>query len=83
MRYNVYALMEQRSLPSEKTTFDLYKVCPTHEDALAVYQEKVGEPRTIREEVREDGMIWWLDQNSTGAARIVRYVLDGPLEESA
>jgi len=82
MRYNVYALLEQRSQPSGKTTFDLYKVCPTHEDALAVYREIVGEPRTIREDTSDAGTIWWLDEDSTGAACIVRYVLDGPLEES-
>lgn len=82
MKYNVYALVEQRGLPSGKRTFDRYKVCPTQQDAMDVYREKVGEPRTVREEIREDGIIWWLDEDSTGAAYIVRYVLDGPLEES-
>ncbi len=82
MRYNVYALLEQRNLKSGKSTFDLYKVCLTCADALYVYKEKVGEPKTIREEVTAEGPIWWLDEDSTGSACIVRHTLDGPLEEA-
>ena len=82
MRHNVYALLEQRNFNSGKSTFDLFAVCPTQEDALAVYREKVGEPRTIREEVTDDSTIWWLDEDSTGSACIARYTLDGELEEA-
>ena len=81
MRYNVYAVIEQRSHPSGKITADLYKICPSYEDALDVYKEKVGEPQTIREEAVDGGVVWWLDQDSTGAGFIIRYTLEGPLEE--
>lgn len=82
MNHNVYALMEVRNLGSASATVDLYKVCPTYEDAVDVYREKVGEPKSVREEVTPDGTMWWLDEDETGAANIVRYTLHGPLEDA-
>lgn len=82
MRHNVYALLEQRNFSSGKSTFDLYAVCPTLEDALNVYREKIGEPKSIREEALDEGTVWWLDEDSTGAACVSRYTLHGPLEEA-
>ena len=80
MAFNVYALLEVRNIGSSHPTVDLYKVCPTFDDALEVYREKVGEPRTIREDNTSGGTTWWLDEDSTGAATISRYTLSGPLE---
>ncbi len=80
MAHNVYALLEVRNIGSSRATVDLYKICPTYEDALDVYREKVGEPRTIREETASSGTTWWLDQDASGAATISRYTLLGPLE---
>lgn len=81
MAHNVYALLEVRNLGTSAATVDLYKVCPTYEDALAVYREMVGEPKTIREQTTPDGNVWWLDEDTSGAATITRYTLHGPLEE--
>lgn len=80
MAHNVYALLEVRNLGSAAATVDLYKVCPTYEDALAVYRQKVGNPKTIREQTGPDGTVWWLDEDATGAATITRYTLHGALE---
>lgn len=82
MKYNVYAILEVRNLGTDEATVDLYKVCPSYEDALDVYREKVGEPKTVREEVGPEGITWWLDEDSTGMAAINRYQLNGPLEEA-
>jgi hypothetical protein len=82
MDHNVYAVLEVRNIGSAEATVDLYKVCPTFEDALEVYREKVGEPTTVREEISSTGTVWWLDEDSTGAATISRYTLHGPLEEA-
>lgn len=82
MDHNVYALLEVRNIGSAEATVDLYKVCPTFEDALEVYREKVGEPKTVREEPSDAGTVWWLDEDPTGAATISRYTLHGPLEEA-
>ena len=82
MTYNVYALLEVRNVGLPEATVDLYKVCPSYDDALNVYREKVGEPKSIREDVRPDGTVWWLDEDGTGAASIVRYTLHGALEEA-
>lgn len=82
MDHNVYALLEVRNLAAAAATVDLYKVCPTYDDALAVYREKVGKPKTIREEISATGTVWWLDEDATGAATISRYTLHGPLEEA-
>lgn len=81
MDHNVYAVFEARNIGSPSATVDLYKVCPTYEDALDVYREKVGEPKRIREDVGPDGVVWWLDEDATGTASIARYTLHGPLEE--
>jgi hypothetical protein len=64
-----------RNLGTAAATVDLYKVCPTYEDALAVYREKVGEPRSVREATGPEGTVWWLDEDGTGAATITRYTL--------
>lgn len=82
MDYNVYALLEVRDLGSIEATVDLYKVCPTYADALEVYRERVGEPSTIREETNGTDTVWWLDEDSSGAATITRYTVQGPLEEA-
>lgn len=83
MAHNVYALTEVRNIGKPNATFDLYKVCPSYEDALDVYREKVGEPRTIRgPEDDPEARIWILDEDATGAAYIARYTLHGPLEEA-
>lgn len=82
MDHNVYALFEARNLGSNHATVDMYKVCPTYEDALEVYREKVGEPKSIRKEETDAGTTWWLDQDQTGTAAINRYTLHGPLEEA-
>lgn len=83
MDHNVYALMEVRNLGTANPTVDLYAVCPTYEDALDVYREKVGEPKTIEQGSGEFGSrIWNIDQDSTGTVTIARYTLHGPLEEA-
>lgn len=82
MDHNVYALMNVRNIGSPNATVDLYKVCPTYGDAMEVYKEKVGQPKNIREEVTAEGTSWWLDEDETGAASIIRYTLHGPLEDA-
>lgn len=82
MDHNVYAVLNVRNLGQESATVDFYKVCPTYEDAMDVYREKVGEPKTVREESSDEGTSWWLDEDETGAAAINRYTLHGPLEEA-
>lgn len=82
MAINVYALLEVRNLGTGKATVDLYKVCPTYEDALDVYRERVGEPKTTREETTAAGTVWWIDQNDTGSATISKYTLTGNIEEA-
>ena len=81
MHHHVYALFEVRHVGSTRATFDLYKVCPTFEDCLDVYREKVGEPRSITEHDTPDGRVWHIDEDATGAAYIARYILHGSLEE--
>ena len=82
MAINVYALLEVRNIGTSNATVDLYKVCPTYEDALDVYREMVGEPKTIREETSAAGIVWWIDEDQTGAATISKYALTGNIEES-
>jgi len=83
MDHNVYALIEVRNIGKPNATFDLYKVCPSYEDALDVYREKVGEPKTITGPKDDpEARIWVLDEDSTGAAYISRYTLHGPLEKA-
>ena len=82
MDHNVYALMNVRNLGSSNASVDLYKVCPSYADAMEVYKEKVGDPKTVRKEENGDGILWWLDEDDKGAASIVRYTLHGPLEEA-
>lgn len=82
MDHNVYIVMEVRNIGGPAATVDLYKACPTYDDALAVYREKVGEPRTVREDNTGEGTVWWLDEDNTGAATISRYTVHGELEEA-
>lgn len=82
MDHNVYALMNVRNIGSPNATVDLYKVCPTYDDAMEVYKEKVGEPKKVRKEESGDGISWWLDEDDYGSGCIVRYTLHGPLEEA-
>jgi len=82
MDHNVYALIEVRNIGTPQATVDLYKICPTYEDALDVYREKVGEPKSIRKDFNQDSKVWWLDEDSTGSASIARYTVHGPLEEA-
>lgn len=82
MEHNVYALVEVRNIGTPQATVDLYKICPTYEDALEVYREKVGEPKIIREDFTEDSKVWWLDEDSTGSASIARYTVHGILERA-
>lgn len=82
MAINVYAILEVRNLGTSAATVDLYKVCPTYEDALDVYREKVGEPVTIREETRPDGTVWWIDEDKDGSVTISKYTLTGNIEEA-
>lgn len=81
MDHNVYALIEVRNIGKPNATVDLYKVCPSYEDALEVYREKVGEPKTITGPGDDhDSRVWVLDEDPSGAAYISRYTLNGPLE---
>lgn len=66
--------------PQRRSTYTRF--CPTYEDALEVYREKVGKPKAIREETTAAATVWWLDEDPTGAATITRYTLHGPLEEA-
>jgi hypothetical protein len=67
MKANVYALIEVRT-----TTFDLYMVCASQEEALGYYQRKTGKLGAV-DEVREvDGhMTWALDGDSDGGAAYI------------
>lgn len=77
MEHNVYALLEVRNIGKPSATVDLYKVCPSYEDALEVYREKVGEPKTItRPGDDPDSRIWVIDEDATGAAYISKYTLE-------
>lgn len=77
----MYALMEPRNIGRVNATGDLYKVCPNFNDAIEVYKEKVREPNLIREELTSEGPVWWIDENDSGAAAVIRYTLHGPLEK--
>lgn len=67
---NVYALVEQRG-----SSFDLYMVCGTQQEALDYYQSKTGRPGSIDERKVEDGIeTLVLDADTDGgAAYIARY----------
>lgn len=85
MAINVYLLLEVRNLGTTRTTVDVHKICPTYEDALDVYRENVGEPKTIREDHGPDGLsrVWFIDEDATGgSATITRYTLNGNIEEA-
>lgn len=47
-----------------------------------MYREKVGEPRTIERVESENGVHWAIDKDESGSAAIVRYVLEGELEQA-
>lgn len=81
MDHNVYALIEVRNIGTADAIVDLYAVCPSYEDALDIYREKVGEPKTITE-LESDPLsrTWALDEDSSGGAYITRYTVHGPLE---
>jgi|GEM_PF-3094307 len=81
MDHNVYALLEVRDIGTDDAVVDLYAVCPSYEDALDVYREKVGEPKSITQ-LESDPLsrTWVLDEDSSGGAYITRYTLHGPLE---
>src|SRR5699024_12825781 len=81
MDHNVYALLEVRDIGTADAVVDLYAVCPSYEDALNVYREKIGEPKSITQ-LDSDPLsrTWVLDEDSSGGAYITRYTLHGPLE---
>lgn len=81
MDHNIYVLLEVRNIGSTDAVVDLYKVCPTYEDAVDVYRERVSEPQSVREDSSPAGTML-LDEDSSGAATITRYTLHGPLEQA-
>ncbi|MFC0582524.1 hypothetical protein [Micrococcoides hystricis] len=81
MKYYVYAVMEVRDIATSAAVVDFFKVCASYEEALDVYRQQVGEPRTIERVESENGVHWAIDKDESGTAAIVRYVLEGELEQ--
>lgn len=67
---NVYALVERRD-----TSFDLYMVCATQQEALEYYRDKTGRPGVIDERKDDNGIeTLVIDADiDGGAAYIARY----------